>query len=224
MNSLNTSTLHAWSGRLLVLLLAAVLSACATTGSTSTTKSRAKAPESSSRTEIEEAVGFTIVEEGRVTADVRNRYAEALELIERGDHAGGVALLEAVTTDAPHLSAPFVDLGIEQRRAGDMAAAEASLKRAIEAAPEHPVAHNELGIVYRKIGRFDDARRHYEIALDIYPGYHFARRNLAVLCDLYLGDLACALENYEAYMAMVPDDAEASIWIADVRLRLDQGE
>ena len=224
MNSLKTSTLRAWSGRLLVLLIAAALSACATTGTTSTTKSRVKAPESSSRTEIEEAVGFTIVEEGRVTADVRNRYAEALERIESGDHAGGVALLEAVTTDAPHLSAPFVDLGIEQRRAGDMAAAEASLKRAIEAAPEHPVAHNELGIVYRKIGRFNDARRHYEIALDIYPGYHFARRNLAVLCDLYLGDLACALENYEAYMAMVPDDAEASIWIADVRLRLDQGE
>ncbi len=224
MNSLMTSILRAWSGRLLVLLIAAALSACATTGTTSTTKSRVKAPESSSRTEIEEAVGFTIVEEGRVTADVRNRYAEALERIESGDHAGGVALLEAVTTDAPHLSAPFVDLGIEQRRAGDMAAAEASLKRAIEAAPEHPVAHNELGIVYRKIGRFNDARRHYEIALDIYPGYHFARRNLAVLCDLYLGDLACALENYEAYMAMVPDDAEASIWIADVRLRLDQGE
>ena len=153
MNSLKTSTLRAWSGRLLVLLIAAALSACATTGTTSTTKSRVKAPESSSRTEIEEAVGFTIVEEGRVTADVRNRYAEALERIESGDHAGGVALLEAVTTDAPHLSAPFVDLGIEQRRAGDMAAAEASLKRAIEAAPEHPVAHNELGIVYRKIGR-----------------------------------------------------------------------
>ncbi len=223
MNSRQTSTLRAWSSRLLLLILASTLAACATTGTSSTVRGKAKAPESSSRTEIEEAVGFTIVEKGKVTSDVRNRYAEALEQLENGNHDGGVALLEDITADAPHLSAPFVDLGIEQRRAGDMEAAEASLKRAIEAAPEHPVAHNELGIVYRKLGRFDEARRHYEIALEIYPGYHFARRNLAVLCDLYLGDLACALENYEAYMVMVPDDAEASMWVADVRLRMDQG-
>ncbi len=224
MNSQTTMTLRAWLSRLVLLSVVTGLAACATTSTTSTVKGTAKVPESSSRTEVEEAVGFTIVEEGRVTADVRNRYAEALQRLESGDHAGGVAMLETITADAPHLSAPFVDLGIEQRRAGDMEAAEASLKRAIEAAPEHPVAHNELGIVYRKLGRFNEARRHYEIALEIYPGYHYARRNLAVLCDLYLGDLGCALDNYEAYMVMVPDDAEASMWIADVRLRMDQGE
>ena len=207
--------------RLLLPFLAATLAACATT-STTTEVVQSGAPESSSKTEVDELVGFTIIEEGKVTEDVRAQYAEALRLIEGGDRPRGMDLLEAIAAEEPYLSAPLVDLGIEQRKAGDHEAAEQSLRRAIDAAPEHPVAHNELGIVYRKMGRLADARRHYEIALEIYPGYHFARRNLAVLCDLYLDDLDCALENYDAYLFMVPDDAEAEMWLADVRIRLDQ--
>ena len=85
------------------------------------------------------------------------------------------------------------------------------------------MAHNELGIVYRKTGRFAEARKSYEAALDVYPGFHYARRNLAVLCDLYLADLKCALENYEAYMSTVPSDEEASkCGSADIRYRLKQ--
>jgi lipoprotein NlpI len=93
---------------------------------------------------------------------------------------------------------------------------------AIEANSKHPAAHNELGIVYRHTGRFTEARASYETALTIYPGYHYARRNLAVLCDLYLSDPGCALENYEAYMTTVPSDDNTSIWIADIRARLGQ--
>jgi DNA-binding transcriptional LysR family regulator len=37
-----------------------------------------------------------------------------------------------------------------------------------------------------------------------------------------LADLNCALENYEAYMATVPSDDEASMWISDIRMRLGQ--
>jgi hypothetical protein len=43
------------------------------------------------------------------------------------------------------------------------------------------------------------------------------------LCDLYLADLNCALDNYEAYMATVPSDDEASMWIKDLRYRMEQG-
>jgi lipoprotein NlpI len=106
----------------------------------------------------------------------------------------------------------------------DLEAAERQLTRALEINPQHPIALNELGIVYRKTARFAEARQQYEAALDVYPGYHYARRNLAILCDLYLADMDCALENYEAYMATVHGDDEASMWLKDVRYRMGRVE
>jgi Flp pilus assembly protein TadD len=197
---------------LLVALSASLLGACATT--------QPEAPPS--RIEIQEEVGFTITEEARIGGDVRADYETALSYLQQGRYDEGIELLEQVAAAAPELSAPRIDLGIARHRAGDLEAAESSLLLALESNPEQPVAHNELGIIYRKTGRFDEARKSYEAALAIYPGFHFARRNLAILCDLYLADPECALENYEAYMKTVPSDEEASMWIADIRYRLDQ--
>jgi len=197
----------------LVALSAALVAACATT------TEPVRAPVN---IEIQEAVGFTITEEARIGGEVRVDYETAVSYLEQGREVEGIALLEQVAAAAPDLSAPRIDLGIAQHRAGDLEVAEKNLLLALESNPEQPVAHNELGIIYRKTGRFAEARRSYEAALAVYPGFHFARRNLAILCDLYLADLDCALDNYEAYMKTVPGDEEASMWIADIRYRLDQ--
>lgn len=202
----------------IVWLVMFSIAACApTTSKRPPTKARANI-------EIQETIGFTIIEEAKVGSAVRGDYDSALMYLRQGRHEEGVALLEAVATSAPNLSAPHIDLGIAYHRAGDLETAESNLLLALESNPNHPIAHNELGIVYRKTGRFAEARRSYETALSIYPGYHYARRNLAVLCDLYLADLDCALRNYEAYMATVPSDAEASMWIGDLRNRLGRPE
>ena len=192
------------------LLSTLMFAACTTTDTT----------QKSARIEIQEDIGFTITEEARISGDVRADYETALALFAEQRYDEGVEILEAVVEKAPYLTAPRIDLGIARHRAGDLDAAQESLLEAIELSPEHPVALNELGIVYRKLGRFAEARQSYEAALAVYPGYHYARRNLAILCDLYLADLECALQNYEAYMTTVPGDDQADIWIADIRQRI----
>jgi len=213
MNTSTTDRILATRRNAAVLaVIAFLVSACATTETT-------RPP---ARIEIQEEVGFTITEDARIGGDVRADYEEALTYLDQGRHDEGIALLEAVAESAPELSAPRIDLGIAYHLAGNLEAAERNLLLALESNPGQPVAHNELGIVYRKTGRFGQARKSYEAALTIYPGFHYARRNLAILCDLYLADLNCALENYEAYMATVPSDDEASMWISDIRYRLGQ--
>lgn len=195
----------------LIALFATLIAACNTT-----TSAVRQAP---ARIEIQEAVGFTITEEARVSGEVRVDYDEALELLEQGGLQEGIDFLETVAAEAPELSAPRIDLGIAYHRKGDLDAAENHLNQALDINPQHPIALNELGIIYRKTARFAEARKSYETALAVYPGYHYARRNLAILCDLYLADLECARTNYEAYMATVHSDEEVSMWLKDVNYR-----
>ena len=177
-----------------------------------------------SQIQIQDQVGFTIVEEATVRDDDRNEYNQALRYLEQGDLVQGIQILEEIVLRAPQIAAPHVDLGVAHHLAGNLDAAEQSLQSALDLNPGHPMALNELGIVYRKSGRFVEARRSYEAALAVYPGYHYAQRNLAVLCDLYLADQQCAMKNYEAYMATVPSDDEVSMWMTDLRYRMGQGE
>lgn len=194
-----------------LLLGGLLLTACATT---------TEKPRPTSRIDVQEEVGFTITEASPVPAGERLDYGEAIAQLEGGDHARGIALLTQVAEAAPQAAGPRIDLGIAENEAGNLEAAEEHLLKALELNPDHPVTYNELGIVYRKTGRFQESRAAYEKALLIFPGYHHARRNLGVLCDLYLGDLNCALDAYTAYMATVPADPEVSMWIADTRNRL----
>lgn len=168
---------------------------------------------------VPDATGFTITQDIRVSSEVRADYDRALQFLAREDSAPGISMLVTVTENEPSAIAPHIDLGIAYARAGELDRAEESLGRALAINPDHPVANNELGIVLRRKGRFAEARAAYEKALAISPGFHFAHRNLAILCDLYLADAGCAIAHYEAYSRAVPDDPDATKWIADLKAR-----
>ena len=166
-----------------------------------------------------EGGGFQLTEKPRVPSEARADYDNAIRLAGAGQYDQGIALLKRVTEKAPTAASAYVDLGIAYGRGGDPDDAVASLKRAVELNPRQLVAYNELGMLYRRKGEFGAAREAYEKALGIFPGFHYARLNLAILCDVYLGDLACAQENYAAYQRLVPDDAQVAAWVADLGTR-----
>lgn len=164
--------------------------------------------------------GFSITEQARIGSDTRSDYEQALSLLRAERYDEGISLLRRVIESTPDATAPYIDIGIAYGMVGETDLAEQSLTTADLLSPANPVVQNELGILYRRTGRFDEARASYEAALGIFEDFHFARRNLAVLCDLYLGDLDCALRNYRAYLDSVGSDAEVEIWVADLENRL----
>ncbi len=196
-----------------VLVVAAtlILCSCAAPGS-----NRPKAIETS------DSSGFSISEASRVGMWVRSDFANANQALELDEVDRGIELLTEIAAASPELSAVHINLGIAYQHAEDFEHAEAALLEALAVNPRHPVAYNELGIVYRRTGRFSEARKSYEAALELQPSFHYARKNLAILCDLFISDMKCALENYELYQAAVPDEKIVEIWIADLLNRNEQ--
>ena len=169
--------------------------------------------------EARDASGFTITEKVRASGDARSDFEGGVRALEQKQYESAIAQLAKAVEAAPDATSAHIDLAIAYRETNDLEHAEASLKAALAQNSRHPVALNELGIVYRRTGRFALARQSYEQVLALYPGFHFARRNLAILCDLYLHDSACALEQYQLYLQAVPGDQDVAMWVADLRAR-----
>ena len=155
-----------------------------------------------------------------VDPDVELDFKSAIALMQEEKYAQAVPVLKSVIEREKRLTAPYINIAIAYNKMGDSKAAEENLISALKLDIGQPVANNELGLLYRKEGKFNAARTAYENAIKDNPQYLPAIRNLGVLCDLYLHDFQCALEQFEDYLELKPDDKTAEIWVADVKRRL----
>ena len=163
--------------------------------------------------------GFRITEPSNLDAESRRDFDQAVAMIKEANFQKGIELLEKVIAGSPGLTAPHIDIAIAYNQMNKPEQAEPHLKTALELVSGHPVASNEYGLLLRKAGRFAEARTVYEKSLASFPEYHPIDRNLAILCDLYLKDWACAREHYEVYSQAMPKDKQVKVWLADLQTR-----
>ena len=157
-----------------------------------------------------------------VDSDVESDFKSAIVLLQQEQYTQAIVVLKSVIEREQRLPAPYVNIAIAYNKLGETKDAELNLISALKLDIGHPVANNELGLLYREAGRFNAARTAYENAINKHPDYLPAKRNLGVLCDLYLHDFKCALDQFEDYLELKPDDKTAAIWVADVKRRLDK--
>jgi Flp pilus assembly protein TadD len=215
------------TGILGLLVAIGILAGCATDGRSKPDFATAgsSAAQGSSVARLPEGrEGFVIQEDAQLDEDSRRNFERAVALLNDQDYGQAVELLKNLIDRSPGVTAPYINLAIAYRQLGKPEEAEAHLKSALELVPGHPVACNEFGLLYRKSGRFSEARAMYEQAIARFPDYYPVHRNLGILCDLYLGDLQCALEHYEIYSRARPADEQVRLWIADLRLRMGNNQ
>jgi len=185
-----------------VIMMAAFVSGCATTSVQQTHEK------------------IEITDNYSVDSEVREEFERAVALLKEERFDEAIMLLRAVTGKVKRFTGPYINLAIAYIKIDELKKAEENLVKALKLNKSHPAANNELALVYRKTGRFAEARKIYEELLNNYPGFLPAKKNLGVLCDLYLRDLNCALEQYERYLEVLPEDEKVKIWVADLKNRM----
>ena len=230
MGTLRRSKIKALAGFLVLAMLLPVLGGCATgpkaapepaVGQESSRELSQKLSKVPAVAKLEDGrEGFVITEVPPMDEALGQDFDDAVALLKNEDYDEAIVLLQKVIEKSPGVTAPYVDIAIAYWRTGRPEQAEENLKTALELFPGHPVASNEYGLLYRSTGRFTEARSMYEMAIARFPQFYPAHRNLGIVCDLYLSDLACALEHYEIYSEARPHDEQVKLWVADLRSRL----
>jgi Tfp pilus assembly protein PilF len=164
--------------------------------------------------------GFIITEPSSMDAESRAEFEQAFAMIKAAEYKKAIELLEKVIARSPGTAALYINIAYAYKQTNRTEQSEQHLKTALKLVPGHPVASNEYGLLLRKAGRFAEGRVIFEKSLAVFPEYYPIHKNLGILCDLYLRDLACAVEHYEIYSKGMPKDEQVKIWIADLHTRL----
>ena len=154
-----------------------------------------------------------------VSSGVEADFKNAVVLMQKEEYEQAISVLKTVIDREQRLPAPYVNLAMAYNKLDKTTLAEENFVKALKLDIGHPVANNELGLLYRKAGKFNESRAVYENAIKYNPEYLPAKRNLGVLCDLYMHDFECALKQFEDYLELNPDDKTVTIWVADVKRR-----
>jgi len=156
-----------------------------------------------------------------VSEATKAAYARALEMMRDEDYEPAVDAFREIAERNDRLAGPWVNMGIAYRALDRPEEALEALNAALKRDPANGAAYNQIGLLHRHAGRFDEARTVYMEGIAENPEYAMLYRNLGILCDIYLQDPECALENFRAYQERSDrDDETVERWIADVERRV----
>ena len=154
----------------------------------------------------------------RISKKTAAAYNAALKHMRAKNYDTAILEMQKVAKMDERISGPWVNIGMAHKELGDKTKARTAFEKALKINPKNPYALNQLAILNREDGKFDEAERLYMQALSTYPDYKNAHLNLAILCDVYLRKIDCALGHYQEYLDLSGgQDKQVIAWMSQLK-------
>ena len=154
----------------------------------------------------------------RISKKTANAYNLALQKMREKNYDTAILEMQSVAEMDQRISGPWVNIGVAHKQLGNVEKAKAAFEKALRINPKNPYALNQLAIIKREEGAFEVAEKLYLQALTTYPDYKNAHLNLAILCDVYLRKIDCALGHYQEYLALSGgQDKQVIAWMSQLK-------
>jgi len=148
-------------------------------------------------------------------------YSSAITAAKNGKTNKAIKLLTEITKRSPKFSPAYTNLGLQYLQNRKHKKAENALKKAVKLNADDAIAYNHLGIIMRMKGDFSNARNMYQHAIKSNTRYANAHLNLGILLDIYMYELADALQHYKNYQTLTHNnDKLVGKWIIDIERRI----
>jgi len=178
-------------------------------------------------------------QEKRLMSGVPNNiietYQQALTLMDQQKWLAASELFDQVISKQPNLSGSYVNKALiltelskqqgakkieKTEQAKQETTIELLLDKAISVNSLNPYAQYFKGTMLQEKGLFKQASQHYARALSIWPNYGQAQLSMAILLELYRGQLREAYSYYSAYLLHKPNDKQVLRWQAALALKI----
>jgi hypothetical protein len=157
--------------------------------------------------------------------DDAGQLAQALRLLQAGDHAGAIEIAQGLRGSATAGARANMVIGIARREEGRLEESLFALERAATRGGDDYAVFHELGLTQQALGRFGPARSSFLRAAALRPRFAPAHQAAAMAC-VALADFGTAEREYAFAVAAAPDDASLAQKLAQVQLlrgRLEAG-
>ena len=170
-----------------------------------------------SQAEIESEIEtFKIIDE--------HEYQQGIDALSTRDLDKAKRLFGQFIQKNPSLSGAYVNLALIAFREEDYEKANNLVDQAINLNPQQAPAYHSRAQLHLKNGEIKPARQDYLKAIELRPGYTNAHYNLALLYDVFLQELALAIEHYSIYLSLLDkEDQTTQEWINHLRNTLENG-
>jgi tetratricopeptide (TPR) repeat protein len=151
-------------------------------------------------------------------------YQKGLDALAANDFDNARKIFQQFISDNPQLSGAYINLAIIDVKQDKPEQAAKLLEIALSLNPQQATAYHLRGQVELKQGKIKQARDDFKKAIELKPDYTIAHYNLALVYDIYLQEIALAVEQYNLYLSLTTEkDTATREWVNHLKNTLNNG-